>query len=163
MSQAGALWETFVLDLSHAGQTLSHGGNHYDGVGLASGDFATAWQHVRPNAPFRVPVAYLTASIELAAGLVLLWRRTARAGALTLTVVYSVFTLVRVPKALVDSLRDFDARSSLLRSFGTDVCSRRRERLGTFNCQTAGVALFLGSHHDRYAPFHSGRGQRRKT
>jgi hypothetical protein len=90
-------------------------------VGLASGDFTTAWQHVGPNAPFRVPVAYLTASIELAAGLVLLWRRTARAGAQTLTVVYSVFTLVRVPKALLDSLRDFDARSSLLRSFGTGV------------------------------------------
>lgn len=67
-------------------------------VGLASGDFATTWQRVGPNVPFREPLAYLTAIIELAAGLALLVRRTARAAALTLTVVYSVFTLVWVPK-----------------------------------------------------------------
>src|SRR5271168_4992259 len=76
-------------------------------LGLASGDFATTWQRVGPNVPFREPLAYLTAFIELAAGLALLWRRTARAGALTLTVVYSVFTLVWVPKILED-LRNFD-------------------------------------------------------
>jgi hypothetical protein len=68
-----------------------------------------------------VPVADLTASIELAARLVLLWRRTARAGALTLTVVYSVFTLVWVPKALVDSLHDFDARSNVFEQFALVV------------------------------------------
>jgi uncharacterized membrane protein YphA (DoxX/SURF4 family) len=71
-------------------------------LGLASGDFATTWQHVGANVPFRQPLAYLTAVIELFAGLALLWRRTARAGALTLTVIYSVFTLVWVPKALVN-------------------------------------------------------------
>ena len=71
-------------------------------LGLVSGDFATTWQHVGPNVPFRHVLAYLTAVIELAAGLALLWPRTARAGALTLTVVYSVFTLVWVPKALVN-------------------------------------------------------------
>ena len=60
---------------------------------LASGNFATTWQHVGSNVPLRQPLAYLTAVIELAAGLALLWRRTARAGAVTLTVVYSVFTL----------------------------------------------------------------------
>ena len=90
-------------------------------VGLASGDFATPWQHVGPNLPFRVPLVYLTASIELTAGLVLLWRRTALAGALTLTLVYSMFTLVWVPKALVDSLHDFDARSSLFEQFALVV------------------------------------------
>jgi uncharacterized membrane protein len=63
-------------------------------LGLASGDFATTWQHVGPDVPFRVPLAYVTAVIELAAGLALLWHRTARAGALTLTLLYSVFTLV---------------------------------------------------------------------
>jgi uncharacterized membrane protein YphA (DoxX/SURF4 family) len=76
-------------------------------VGLASGDFATTWQHVSLNGPIRALLAYLTAVIELAAGLALLWPRTARAGALTLTVVYSVFTLVWIPTYL-ENLRNFD-------------------------------------------------------
>ena len=67
-------------------------------LGLASGDFATEWQRVGPNVPFRVPLAYLTAVIELAAGVALLWPRTARAGALTLTIVYSVFALLWAPQ-----------------------------------------------------------------
>jgi uncharacterized membrane protein YphA (DoxX/SURF4 family) len=66
-------------------------------LGLVSGDFATEWQHVGPNVPFRMPLAYLTACIELAAGAALLWPRTARAGALTLTVIYTVFALLWVP------------------------------------------------------------------
>jgi len=69
-------------------------------VGLVSGDFATEWQRVGPSVPFREPLAYLTALIELTAGLALLWPRTARAGALTLTIVYSIFTLLWVPKIL---------------------------------------------------------------
>jgi uncharacterized membrane protein YphA (DoxX/SURF4 family) len=90
-------------------------------VGLASRDFATPWQHVGPNVPFREPLAYLTALVELAGGLALLARRTARAGALTLTVVYSVFTLVWVPKALVDNLHDFDARGNFFEEFSLVV------------------------------------------
>ena len=43
-------------------------------LGLASGDFAGSWQSVGPNVPFREPLAYLTAFIELAAGLALLMR-----------------------------------------------------------------------------------------
>jgi uncharacterized membrane protein YphA (DoxX/SURF4 family) len=85
-------------------------------LGLASGDFATTWQHVGPNVPFRQPLAYLTAVIELGAGLTLLWRRTARAGAITLTVVYSVFTLVWVPKALVN-LGDYDPIGNVFEEF----------------------------------------------
>jgi uncharacterized membrane protein YphA (DoxX/SURF4 family) len=69
-------------------------------LGLASGDFATTWQHVSPNVPFRTPLAYLTALIELTAGLALLCHRTARAAALTLTVVYSVFALLWLPEIL---------------------------------------------------------------
>ena len=71
-------------------------------LGLVSGDFAThgsTWARTFRSA---IPLAYLTAMIELAAGLALLWPRTARAGALTLTVVYSVFTLVWVPKSLAN-------------------------------------------------------------
>jgi uncharacterized membrane protein len=56
-------------------------------LGLVSGDFATTWQNVGPNIPLRVPLAYLTAVIELAAGIALLLPRTARAGALILTIV----------------------------------------------------------------------------
>ena len=85
-------------------------------LGLASGDFATTWQRVGPNVPFREALAYLTAVIELAAGLALLWHRSARVGALTLTVVYSVFTLAWVPKILED-LRNFDSFGNFFEEF----------------------------------------------
>ncbi len=85
-------------------------------LGLVSGDFATNWQRVGPHVPFRVALAYFAAFIELAAGLALLWRRTARAGALTLTAVYSVFTLVWVPKILED-LRNFDPIGNFFEEF----------------------------------------------
>ncbi len=71
-------------------------------LGLVSGDFATSWQNVGPHFPLRLPFAYLTAVIELGGGIALLLPRTARAGALTLTIVYSVFTLIWVPKAFVN-------------------------------------------------------------
>jgi uncharacterized membrane protein YphA (DoxX/SURF4 family) len=71
-------------------------------LGLVSGDFATSWQNVGPNFPQRVPLAYLTAVIEFAGGIALLWPRTALTGALTLTIVYSVFTIVSVPQASVN-------------------------------------------------------------
>jgi uncharacterized membrane protein YphA (DoxX/SURF4 family) len=85
-------------------------------LGLASGDFATSWQNVGPNMPLRVPLAYLTAVIELAAGLALLWPRTARASALTLTIVYSVFTLIWVPKAFVN-LGNYDPIGNVFEEF----------------------------------------------
>jgi len=89
-------------------------------LGLASGDFATTWQRVGPNVPLRVPLAYLTALIELAAGLALLWRPAARAGALTITVVYSIFTLVWVPKIFED-LRSFDSYGNFFEEFSLVV------------------------------------------
>jgi len=85
-------------------------------LGLASGDFATQWQRVGPNVPLREPLAYLTAIIELAAGLALLWRRTARTGALTLTAVYSVFTLLWVPSAL-QNLGNYDPIGNVFEEF----------------------------------------------
>jgi uncharacterized membrane protein YphA (DoxX/SURF4 family) len=97
-------------------------------VGLVSGDFATTWQRVGPNVPFREPLAYLTGFIELAAGLALVWRRTARAGALTLTVVYSVFSLLWVPKIL-EGLSGFDPTGNFFEEFslvaaGAVLCAR---------------------------------------
>jgi len=85
-------------------------------LGLISGDFATTWQNVGPNALFRVPLAYLTAVVELAAGLSLLYRGTARIGAFTLTAVYLVFTLLWVPKALVN-LGNYDPIGNVFEEF----------------------------------------------
>jgi len=89
-------------------------------LGLASGDFATTWQHVGPNVPLREPLAYLTAAIELAAGVALLWPRTARTGALTLTVVYSIFTLVWIP-TYFQNLRNFDPLGNVFEEFSLVV------------------------------------------
>lgn len=91
-------------------------------LGLASGDFATTWQHVGANVPFRGALAYLTAMVELSAGLALLWQRTARAGALTLTIVYSIFTLVWVPKYL-ENIRNFDPLGNIFEEFSLVVAA----------------------------------------
>jgi uncharacterized membrane protein YphA (DoxX/SURF4 family) len=85
-------------------------------LGLVSGDFATTWQNVGSNVPLRVPLAYLTAILELGGGIALLLPRTARAGALTLTIVYSVFTLIWVPKALVN-LGNYDPIGNVFEEF----------------------------------------------
>jgi len=85
-------------------------------VGLVSGDFATSWQNVGPNVPLRVPLAYLTAVIELAGGIALLLPRTARAGALTLTIVYSVFMLIWVPGAF-ENLGNYDPIGNVFEEF----------------------------------------------
>jgi uncharacterized membrane protein YphA (DoxX/SURF4 family) len=86
-------------------------------LGLASGDFATSWQRVTPNVPLREPLAYLTAFIELAAGVALLWRRIARAGAVTLFVVYSVFALLWVPRILEGLSSGFDPTGNFFEEF----------------------------------------------
>jgi hypothetical protein len=62
-------------------------------AGFAWGDFATNWQRVGPYVPYREALAYLTAAFETITGLAMLWRRTARTGALLLTILYSIFTL----------------------------------------------------------------------
>jgi uncharacterized membrane protein YphA (DoxX/SURF4 family) len=85
-------------------------------LGLASGDFATSWQRVGPNVALREPLAYITALIELAGGLALLWPRTARAGALTLTIVFSVFTLLWVPK-IIENQSGYDPTGNFFEEF----------------------------------------------
>lgn len=69
-------------------------------VGLVSGDFATNWQRVPPNIPFRELFAYLTAICEIATGVAILCRRTARIGALLLTILYAIFTLLWVAQVV---------------------------------------------------------------
>jgi uncharacterized membrane protein YphA (DoxX/SURF4 family) len=87
-------------------------------VGLVSGDFAVGWQHVGPSVPLREPLAYATALIELTAGIAVVVPGTARMGAMTLTIVYAVFTLLWVPKALVDIFKpDYDAMGNVFEEF----------------------------------------------
>ena len=87
-------------------------------MGLVSGDFAVGWQHVGASVPLRVPLAYATALIELAGGIALVAPATARKGAVTLTAVYAVFTLLWIPKALVDIFKpDYDAMGNVFEEF----------------------------------------------
>lgn len=91
-------------------------------VGLVSGNFAVTWQHVRPNVPLREPLAYFTALIELTAGIAVVVPRTARIGVITLTITYSVFTLLWIPKALVDVFRlNYDAMGNVFEEFSMVV------------------------------------------
>ena len=69
-------------------------------VGLVWGDFATNWQRVTPGVPHRLLLAYLAGSYELLAGAAMLWRRTARWGALALAGIYTVFWLLWLVHAL---------------------------------------------------------------
>jgi uncharacterized membrane protein YphA (DoxX/SURF4 family) len=85
-------------------------------LGLVFGDFATTWQNVGPSTPFRQPLAYLTAVIELAGGIAVLWPRTARVGAVSLTILYSVFTLIWVPEAFVN-LGNYDPIGNVFEEF----------------------------------------------
>ena len=85
-------------------------------LGVVSRDFATSWQNVGPDVPLRVPLAYLTALIELAAGIALLVPRTARAAALTLTGLYSVFTLIWLSKSFAN-LGNFDPIGNVFEEF----------------------------------------------
>lgn len=117
-------------------------------IGLVSGDFAGGWQHVGPGVPLRELLAYLAAIIELGAGIALLVPRTARVGAVTLTIVYSVFTLLWVPKAIVDIFqRQYDATGNVFEEFAM-VCG------GLMLCAMllpAGSAFMR--HKDLYAQF----------
>lgn len=73
-------------------------------VGLAWGDFATNWQRVQPGVPFHEVLAYSVAICELLSGLAIFWRRTAQAGAIFLTVLYSVFALLWVIQISISPL-----------------------------------------------------------
>lgn len=85
-------------------------------LGLVFHDFALPWQNVGPNVALRVPLAYLTAVIELGGGLALVVPRTARAGALILTCVYSVFTLIWLPAAFLN-LGHYDPIGNVFEEF----------------------------------------------
>lgn len=68
-------------------------------VGLAFGDFAAVWQPA-PGTPFDKTLAYVTAAVEVAAGLALQWRRTARWAGLVLGAIALVFALLWVRRVV---------------------------------------------------------------
>lgn len=68
-------------------------------VGLAWGDFAAVWQPV-PELPGRVVLAYLTGIVLIASGVGLVWRRSARASATTLALLYFIFAMLWVPRVV---------------------------------------------------------------
>lgn len=70
-------------------------------VGLSWGDFAAVWQPVAPTVPGRTALAYAVAAVLLLAGLGVQWRASAAAGALTLTILYSLgVILLHVPRVI---------------------------------------------------------------
>ena len=91
-------------------------------LGLATGDFAASWQRVGPGVPFRHTLAWVTALIELASGLALLNRRTARIGALTLAILFTIFTLVWLPKYF-ENMRNFDPLGNFFEEFSLVVAA----------------------------------------
>jgi uncharacterized membrane protein YphA (DoxX/SURF4 family) len=70
-------------------------------VGLVWGDFLAVWQPVPKALPGRTALAYAIAAVFLLAGASLQFKRSARAGALTLTVLYSLgVVLLHLPSLI---------------------------------------------------------------
>jgi uncharacterized membrane protein YphA (DoxX/SURF4 family) len=68
-------------------------------VGLASGDFAAVWQPVPQSLPGRTGLAYFVAAIFVLAGVAMQIMRSARIGALVLTVLYGAgVVLLHLPQ-----------------------------------------------------------------
>jgi hypothetical protein len=70
-------------------------------INLAWGDFATGWQPIQAfgdHVPGRELYAYITAVWLVAGGATILWRRTARAGAAALSIVYFIFAVFWMPR-----------------------------------------------------------------
>lgn len=69
-------------------------------TGLVWGDFATVWQPVPADCPHRTSLAYIAAICLIVAGAATQFRRTARAGLLTLALLYQVFALLWLPRVV---------------------------------------------------------------
>jgi uncharacterized membrane protein YphA (DoxX/SURF4 family) len=84
--------------------------------GLVWTDFATNWQRVQENVPHRGALACVVAVYEIGAGAAILWRRTARTGAVMLASLYAVFALLWVPQ-IVGSPRVYDGWGNFFEEF----------------------------------------------
>jgi uncharacterized membrane protein YphA (DoxX/SURF4 family) len=70
-------------------------------VGLAWGDFLAVWQPVPKSVPGRTALAYAVAAVFLLAGASLQFKRSSRAAALTLTLLYSLgVVLLHLPSLI---------------------------------------------------------------
>ena len=65
-------------------------------------DLAGPWQQAQlfGNASHHETFVYFVAAIELLGGLAIQWRRTARAGAILLATIFSIFALLWIPRAI---------------------------------------------------------------
>src|SRR6185437_14581542 len=65
-------------------------------------DLAAPWQQIQVfgNASRHEVFIYIVAAIELLGGLAIQWRRTARAGAMLLATIFSIFALLWIPQAI---------------------------------------------------------------
>jgi uncharacterized membrane protein YphA (DoxX/SURF4 family) len=80
-------------------------------------DFNT-WQQVRAlgNLPHRATLVCIAAAIEIAGGLAIQWRRTARAGAIALGAIYLIFALLWVP-FIIKTPRTYDPYGNFFEQF----------------------------------------------
>ncbi len=80
-------------------------------------DFNT-WQQVRPlgDLPHRATFACIVGVIEIAGGLAIQWRGTARAGATALGAIYLIFALLWVPR-IIESPRVYDPYGNFFEQF----------------------------------------------
>jgi uncharacterized membrane protein len=70
-------------------------------INLIWGDFATDWQPIQAfgdHVPGRELYAYITAVWLVVGGAAIMWRRTARAGAAALAIVYFIFAVFWLPR-----------------------------------------------------------------
>lgn len=104
---AVALSPEVVLRHSAGVKTGTYFGRHVYGfaamlfalISFVWHDFGAPWQQVRVfgSIPHREVLVYFVAAIELLAGIAVQWRRTARAGALALAIVFLTFAFLWVP------------------------------------------------------------------
>lgn len=70
-------------------------------LGFVVDDFALQWQPVPAGLAFRTELAWLSAGLLVAGGVIAIWKRTSAAGLLALGLMYGVWVLVlHVPTAL---------------------------------------------------------------
>ncbi len=69
-------------------------------VGLMWRDFATVWQPVPADVPHRAVLAVMCSLVLLGAGIAMQFRNSVRAAALVLASIYSIFTLLWLPRVI---------------------------------------------------------------
>jgi uncharacterized membrane protein YphA (DoxX/SURF4 family) len=81
-------------------------------------DFGAPWQQIRSlgDVPHREILVYIAAGIELAGGIAIQWRKTARVGALMLAIIYLAWALLWVPH-IIREPRVYDRYGNFFEQF----------------------------------------------